>query len=432
MPLTTEEEIEYLTLLEESVSPKLEAFRGQARIKVCYGGRGAGAKSWSIASLLVQRAHREKIQVLCTREIQLSLEESVYRLIIQTIDRLHYPGWIITKEYIQSPTGSRFHFRGLKDMRAAAQIKGYEGVDIAWVEEGATVSMDSLDLLIPTIRKASSEIWISFNREEEADPVYERFVRHPRSDSMVIWLEPGAIDNPWWTFELQKEMEEDRKRDPDQAEHIWGGQPRKQGQKAIMSRTAIRGAMDRDIIAEGAYEIGVDVARFGDDLTVMYKRHGVKVIDKREFAGQDTQRTAMEAWDLARHDASIPIKCDDTGLGGGVTDRLNELSANVMPINFGGEPHDKDLYTSVADEMWFEFPINEADIPDDPVLMQELAGRQYDYDTKGRRKIEPKKEFKKRIGHSPDRADALLLCFYPAHKYNIAVMPEWSAGELGL
>jgi phage terminase large subunit len=304
-------------------------------------------------------------------------------------------------------------------MRAAAQIKGYEGVDIAWVEEGATVSMDSLDLLIPTIRKADSEIWISFNREEESDPVFERFIRNPRDDSIVVWLEPGKADNPWWTAELQKEMDEDYKRDPDQAEHIWGGQPRKQGQQAIMSRTAVRGAMDRDIVAEGAYEIGVDVARFGDDLTVMYKRHGVKVIDKREFAGQDTQRTAMVAWEFAEHDPSLHIKVDDTGVGGGVTDRLNELGAHAIPVNFGGSPHNKDLYTSVADEMWFEFPVNEADIPEDPVLMQELAGRQYDYDTKGRRRIEPKKDFKKRIGHSPDRADALLLTFYNAVRYNI-------------
>lgn len=419
MPLTAKEEVEYLTLLEESVSPKLECFRKPARIKVCYGGRGAGAKSWSIASLLVQRGNREKIQVLCTREIQLSLEESVYRLIMHTVERLHYPGWTITKEYIGSPVGSLFYFRGLKDMRAAAQIKGYEGVDIAWVEEGATVSMDSLDLLIPTIRKANSEIWISFNREEEMDPVFERFVRNPRPDSIIVWLEPGPKDNPWWTPELQREMEEDYKRDPDQAEHIWGGQPRKQGMNAVMSRTAIRGAMDRDIVAEGAVEIGVDVARFGDDLTVMYKRHGVKVIDKREFAGQDTQRTAMVAWDLAGHDETIKIKVDDTGVGGGVTDRLGELGAYVVPVNFGGAPHDKDMYTSIADEMWFEFPVNEADIPDDPVLMQELAGRQYDYDTKGRRRIEPKKEFKKRIGHSPDRADALLLTFYNAVRYNI-------------
>jgi phage terminase large subunit len=419
LPLTVEEQAEYLALLETSVAPKLECFRKPSRIKVAYGGRGAGAKSWSIASLLVQRAHSSKVNILCTREIQLSLEESVHRLISNTVERLHYTGWDITRDAIKSPRGSLFHFRGMKDLRSALAIKGLEDIDLVWFEEASGASNDSLDILLPTIRKEGSELWFSFNREEEMDPVYDRFVRNARDDAMVVWLEPGKVDNPWWTAELQKEMDEDYKRDPDQAEHIWGGQPRKQGLRAVMSRTSIRGAMDRDIEAEGAIEIGVDVARFGDDLTVMYKRHGVKVIDRREFAGQDTQRTAMEAWDLAGHDASVHIKVDDTGVGGGVTDRLNELGAHAIPVNNGGEPHDKDLYTSVGDEMWFEFPVNEADIPDDPILMQELAGRQYDYDTKGRRKIEPKKEFKKRIGRSPDRADALLLCFYNAVRYNI-------------
>ncbi|MDD5391105.1 MAG: PBSX family phage terminase large subunit [Gallionellaceae bacterium] len=416
MALATTGELELLTLLEledaEKVAPKLEVFRQPARIKICHGGRGAGAKSWSIASLLVQRAQHEKIQVLCTREIQLSLEESVFRLIQHTVERLHYPGWTYTKEHIDSPIDSRFYFRGLRDMRAAAQIKGYEGVDVAWVEEAATVSMDSWDILIPTIRKAGSEIWASFNREEESDPVFERFCRHPRPDSMIVWLEPGAIDNPWWTAELETERQEDYKRDPDMAEHVWGGQARSQGQNAVMSRIAVRGAMDRDIKPEGAVEIGVDVARFGDDMTVMYKRHGLKVIGMLEFAGQDTQRTAKAAWDMAGKSPVVLIKVDDGGVGGGVTDRLREFGAKVLPVNFGGESQDKNQYVSVQDEMWFNFPVDEADIPNDHNLMVELAGRKYDYDTKGRRKIEPKKDFKKRIGHSPDHADALLLTFY--------------------
>jgi phage terminase large subunit len=432
--LTAVEELELLSHLEaderEKVSPKLEAFRQPARIKVCYGGRGAGAKSWSIASLLVQRAQREKLQILCTREIQLSLEESVYRLITQTVERLQYRNWVVTKEYVASPKGSRFYFRGLRDMRAAAQIKGHEGIDVAWIEEGATVSMDSLDMLVPTIRKAGSEIWISFNREEETDAVYERFVKNPREDALIVWLEPGATDNPWWVSELQREMEEDYKRDPDQAEHIWGGLPRKQGQFAIMSRTAIRGAMDRNIAAEGAIEIGVDVARFGDDLTIMYKRHGLKVIDCRIRAGQDTVKTAGDAWDLAGRNPSVLIKVDDDGVGGGVTDILRRFKANVVPVGFGRESHDKNSYASIGDEMWFTFPIDEADIPNDPLLMQELAGRQYGYDNRGRRKVEAKKDFKKRINRSPDRADALLLTFYSAQPI-MGVVPYLKAtGQL--
>ena len=106
------------------------------------------------------------------------------------------------------------------------------------------------------------------------------------------------------------------------------------------------------------------------------------------------------------------IKVDDTGVGDGVTDNLRSLGANAVPVNFGGSPLDKSKYTTVADEMWFGFPIGEISIPDDPKLMEELAGRRYDYDKIGKRKVEPKSEFRKRYGRSPDKAGALLLAFY--------------------
>jgi len=108
----------------------------------------------------------------------------------------------------------------------------------------------------------------------------------------------------------------------------------------------------------------------------------------------------------------VVIKVDDTGVGDGVTDNLRSLGANAVPVNFGGSPLDKSKYTTVADEMWFGFPIGEISIPDDPKLMEELAGRRYDYDKIGKRKVEPKSEFRKRYGRSPDKAGALLLAFY--------------------
>ena len=113
-------------------------------------------------------------------------------------------------------------------------------------------------------------------------------------------------------------------------------------------------------------------------------------------------KTAYECWDMAGRDPSIPIVIDDTGVGGGVSDRLRELGAKVVAVNFGSSPTDKDKFTSIADELWFNFPIDEVDIPDDRILMAELSGRQYDYDSKGRRKIESKNDYKKRCGKSPD------------------------------
>jgi phage terminase large subunit len=414
--LDDNEKEELLNLLEqknlEEVTPKMEQFRKPKRIKLAKGGRGAGAKSWSCASLLVQRANRELIKVGCFREFQASLKESCYSLISNTITRLRYPNWRIYNDYIISPVGSEFIFKGLNTLKAAGQVKSYEGFDIFFLEEASAISKDSLKILLPTLRKEGSELWAVWNSETDYDPIYTELWLANRDDVIRVELEQGKIDNPHFPDVLQTEMETDYKNNPDEAEHIWGGSPRKQGENAVMSRVNIRAAVNRPVEKTEPDEIGVDVGRFGSDKTQMYRRRGAKIIAHKEFTKQDTQFVGDEAWEFAGRNPNIPIKVDDTGVGGGVTDRLVRLGAYAVPINFGGSPKDKKKYDTAADEMWFEFPIEKASIPNDPQLIQELGGRLYDFDKIGRRKIEPKKKFKERFGRSPDKADALLLCFY--------------------
>jgi hypothetical protein len=148
----------------------------------------------------------------------------------------------------------------------------------------------------------------------------------------------------------------------------------------------------------------------------MYRRSGFRTTGHKEFVKKDTQFIADAAWDFAGRNDQIPIKVDDTGVGGGVTDALKRLGAKVIPVNFGGAPKNQKKYDTVADEMWFEFPVDEASIPDDPDLMMELSGRLYEYDKRGRRKVESKKLFRERFGRSPDKADALLLAYYKDYK----------------
>ena len=419
MPLTEAEELELLTLLEqedrERVAPKFEAWRNPARYKIAYGGRGAGAKSWSAASLIVQIAEQEKKKVACLRETMKSLEESVYSLIQNTVERLQYDNWKTTKEYIENTKNdSHFIFRGLKDLRASNQIKSLEGYDIFFVEEAATISHESWSILLPTLRKAGSELWAVFNREEEMDPVYERFVVNERDDSIVLHLQPGPIDNPWWyETTLPKEMEEDFKFDEDEAIHVWHGEPRKQGFKAIHGRAKIRQAMDRKIIdPDGQITVGCDPADFGDDKTEIFIRKGHKIIDRKTIAKMDGIFVANEIATMINHDPSIPIRIDTTGIGTSARDRLRALGLKVYPIHFSQSAEDKDQFPDVVTEMWFNLQIDDIDIPDDPDLMRQLSGRQYSYDSKGRRKVEPKSEYKKRAKKSPDAADALILCFY--------------------
>lgn len=407
----------------ETVSPKLEAFRKPMRIKGCRGGRGAGAKSWSIASLLIQIANTRRVNIACMREVQLTLEESVWKLMRDTIERLGYPGWIVTKEYIDCPrTGSHIIFRGISDLRAD-QIKSLEGFDIIWIEEAQSVTSHSLDVVMPTLRKEGSELWFSMNPDEEIDPILARTVG--REDALIIDLKPGKADNPWWTKELQREMEEDFRRDPELAEHVWNGAPRVQGARSILSRVAIREAMERELPDDpaGVVELGIDVARFGDDRSVIYMRRGLKIVAEKTFQGADTQLVARTAWDMAGRNPAICIKVDDDGVGGGVTDKLRDMGArNILPVHNGGKPSDEKLYTTSADEQWFTLPINSIQIPDDADLMAELSARQYKYTPDDRKKIEPKADFKKRYGRSPDKADALLLCFYKPKRKTFAIL----------
>jgi len=199
------------------------------RYKVLYGGRG-GQKSWAVADYLLARACQEKLRILCTREMQNSIRDSVYRLLC---DRIHALGldayFIIQKEGIYSVTGSEFIFKGLH--HNIDEIKSTEGIDICWVEEATKVSEQSWTVLIPTIRKENSEIIITFNPELESDPVYQRFVLHTPPDTAIE--ETTYADNDCFPDVLRKEMEWCKKVDHDAYEHIWLGKLKGYGDALI-------------------------------------------------------------------------------------------------------------------------------------------------------------------------------------------------------
>jgi hypothetical protein len=268
--------------------------------------------------------------------------------------------------------------------------------------------------MVPTLRKEGSELWAVWNPETDYDPIYVELWLAHRDDVVRIELEQGDIDNPYFPDVLKNEMETDYRNNPDEALHVWGGQPRAQGDNAVLSRVAIRATMNRKVQKTEPDEIGADIARFGNDKTEIFRRSGAKVIAHKELYQKDTVYVANVVWDMADKKREVVIKVDVGGMGAGTVDKLRELGANVVEINFGGSPKNKKKYTSCADEMWFNFAdiINEIEIPNDSKLMEDLSGRKYDYDKLGRRKVEPKEEFRKRYGRSPDKADALIMAFY--------------------
>ena len=193
------------------------------RYKVLYGGRG-GAKSWGIARALLIMASNKPLRILCARELQMSIRDSVHKLLSDQIAALQLSGFYeIQNASIRGLNGSEFSFAGLRSN--VAQIKSYEGVDICWVEEAQTVSKGSWNVLIPTIRKDGSEIWVSFNPELEEDETYQRFVLHPPAGAVVEKI--NWSDNPWFPEVLRAEMEALKTRDHSSYLTVWEGLCRK-------------------------------------------------------------------------------------------------------------------------------------------------------------------------------------------------------------
>jgi phage terminase large subunit len=194
-----------------------------ARNKVFYGGRGS-AKSRSFATALILSSLQGHERILCAREIQRSIQDSVKRLLDDEIRRLKLEDkFHSTKtELVCTVTDSPFMFAGLRTN--IDSIKSMEGITKAWVEEAHTVSQASLDILTPTVREEGSEIWYSYNPKDKTDPVHNTFVMNtPPPDSVVKKV--GFRDNPFFPDVLRAEMEWDREHNPDKYQHIWEGNP---------------------------------------------------------------------------------------------------------------------------------------------------------------------------------------------------------------
>jgi phage terminase large subunit len=201
------------------------------RYKVARGGRGSG-KSWSFARALLILASQSKLRIACFREIQKSIKDSVHRLLGDQIELLGLGGdyEILQNEIRNIRTGSVFLFSGLSDLTSDS-IKSFEGVDIAWVEEGQTTSKRSWSILIPTIRKNGSEIWISYNPDLETDETHDRFAINPPDDCVSVLM--NYHDNPWFPEVLEQERLTCLARYPKDYGNIWEGKCRPAAEGAI-------------------------------------------------------------------------------------------------------------------------------------------------------------------------------------------------------
>lgn len=432
-------------------NPYFKPLIRKARYKVLYGGRGSG-KSYFLAELAVEVSRRIGTVILCAREFQGSLDDSVYQLLIETIERLGYADEfdILKSTITHKGTGAKFVFYGIKNN--VTKIKSIHGVGVCWVEEAEAVTKNSWDVLIPSIRgDKNAEIWVSFNPKNILDDTYQRFIVHPPKDSIVLKanydINPHFADTP-----LLADMLECKERDEDLYRHIWLGEPVADSELAIIKPSWIEAAIDAHeklgFSAAGRRILGFDVADEGDDANATVLRHGSVVTDMRQWRGQDVIYSADKVYLYAQEQNIDRIVYDNIGVGAGVKAQFRRKNGKVQTIGFnaGGavykpdakytdDKKNRDMFANIKAQAWWMVrdrfyktwrAVHHGDsYPEDQLislssslhefeyLTAELSRPQVDYDQNGRVRAESKKDMKKRGIPSPNRADALVMAFAP-------------------
>lgn len=252
------------------------------RYKCAYGGRG-GAKSYNFARALVAKAYSERHLVLCTREYQNTISDSVKRVIERQIQDLGLAQWFMVNEsQVRSrTTGSEFLFKGLR--RDIQGIRSLEGVTICWVEEAHWVTRDSWLILDPTIRMPGSEIWVTYNPNDEMEPTHQMFAVHPPPNAWVVKI--SWRDNPWFPAELERLRQHMLATDPDSYDWVWEGDTRKISSATIFRNHYTIETFDEPEMVQ-RYFYGIDWG-FSNDPTaaVRFYIHEERLFVTHEFFG---------------------------------------------------------------------------------------------------------------------------------------------------
>jgi phage terminase large subunit len=459
--------------MKASLNPALRSFwLTKARYRILYGGR-ASSKSWDAAGVAVKLARAVKIKVMCCRQFQNRIEESVYSLLKEQIYRFGYTAEfkITNSSIIHLVTGSSFFFYGLA--RNFEEVKSAEGVDILWIEESQFLTSAQWEVLDPTIRKDGSQVWLIFNPGIVSDFVWQNFVVHPMPNSVVRKID--YIDNPFLSDTMRQVIENAKERfDDDDFSHIYLGEPRTNDDDAVIKRSWVLSAIDAHKTLgfgiSGSSRIGYDVADSGQDKNAIIRAVGSVAVYGELWSGKDDDLlgSCSKVYHTAKAD-KCAIIYDSIGVGAGCGSKFKELNAqssvkvNFSAFNSGGaviDPdekyaHDtlnKDFFANRKAQEWWrvadrfrnthnaitkgqDFSPSElisidSGVPDIQLLIDELSTPKRDFDGAGKVKVESKKDLAKRSIKSPNYADAFIMAFVKPSKndrgFNAAAMQRLS------
>lgn len=279
------------------------------RYKVLYGGRGSG-KSYAVADALLLAGYHRPCRILCAREFQNSLSESVLFLLAERIAALGLESFYeVQRETILGKNGTSFIFKGVRNN--VQSIKSMAGITHLWLEEAQTVSKSSWDVLIPTIREPGSEIWVTFNPYRRDDPTYAMFVNEPPDGAFVKKV--NWRDNPHWPETLEVERKRLLAKDPNLYAHVYEGECLEITEAQVFNGCFEVAEFEPTKHWDGPY-IGVDWG-FSQDPTAAVK---LWVHDRKLYVEHELYRPRLELDDTAPALlATIPdiathaVRCDN-------------------------------------------------------------------------------------------------------------------------
>ena len=382
------------------------------------GGRGGG-KSQAIARILIYYASQYKLRIVCGRETQNSIAESVYSVFADVIRKYDLNFTIQTTKIINNNTGTEINFRGFRE-QGAFNIQGMEGVDILWIDEAQAITKQTLDVLIPTIRKDSAKIYFSMNRHVVDDPVYERF--HSRKDCLHVNI--NYYENKFCTEALKNEAEECRSYSEDDYNHIWLGKPLDKSEDAVFSFEELEATRENKSILHQGYGLKIgafDIARYGDDkcACVGIQQLGSlkwRVCYTNQWGKKDLNYTTGRILMLTNEQGFEKAAIDEDGIGSGPLDTLNHGRGLDQFVGFRNPPvgyKDDKYYGNVRTANVYKLKdmVLKGNIEiDDDELIRELCTLRYKFDNYQRRILISKKEMKEKYKiKSPNLADSLIM-----------------------
>lgn len=438
------------------------------RYKVWHGGRYS-AKSTQAAMGTLFRGVIGRETIICVREVQKSIEDSVKRLLDEQIQSLEVSQYYDSlKTSITGKNGTTFGFYGLQD-HTAKNIKSFQGATICWVEEANTLSDRSWEFLIPTIRAEGSEIWVTFNPDVETDPVWKMFVTRHRDNAYVCRVNWADLPREWLSSVIKQEIADMQEYDPDLYRHIYGGECRAVSERALIpypwAQAAIDSHIKLGIEPAGQRVAGLDVADEGIDKNAMACRYGILLEHLEEWSGEggDIFQTTERAFNICDTLKYQDFFYDADGLGSGVRGdarvlnqrRREALTAQIGIYSFRGsgeiwQPEaqtiagrkNKDFFANFKAQSWWSLrqrfqetyqavvhgkPYNPDNIISIPSkgrifeqLISELVQPTWSPNGVGKIVVDKAPDGKK----SPNLADAVMIAFNPASRVGLNISQD--------